>query len=123
MANILIIEDDSFINGYYCKVFEQNGHNCTIVTTSSDAISSIRGNHYDLIILDLYLETDENGLDFIQLAQKIYIKLPPIILITSVNSPKIHSKFYEYGVVKCLLKPVTKSDLLDLINIYLKENI
>ena len=55
MANILVVEDDRYINDVVVRDLKLVGHSCTPVYNGTDAVKTASDNSYDLILLDVLL--------------------------------------------------------------------
>jgi two-component system cell cycle response regulator len=75
-----------------------------------DAISLIRGNHFDLVLLDLMLPDSKGINTFI----KLHYQFPeiPVVVITSLNDSELGIKAAQLGAQDYLIKGEINSDLL-----------
>ena len=99
MSRILIVEDDRKIAQLESDYLESNGYETKIIEDGKKALSELKTNHYDLILLDLMLPgcSGYEGVDVIRglgLGADDYITKPfdPSQLVARVRS---HLKRYE----------------------------
>ena len=109
-AKILIVEDDSML----CTVFEMfldelGYHHCGTVASGEDALAHCETNSPDLILMDIHLAGNIDGVDT---AKEIFQKYNiPIIYISGdsdVNTVKRAVLKNSYGF---MTKPVYKNSL------------
>jgi DNA-binding response OmpR family regulator len=88
MSKILIIEDETIISFGYRLQLERMGFEVIgTARSSAEAEELLRNERPDLIIMDIYLKGEKNGLE---LAQEIHGSDPiPIIFLTASTKPEI----------------------------------
>ncbi len=114
---ILWIEDDAGNLRGLIRPMEKKGCRITIALTEEQALEALDNGIFDLILLDLIIEsglsTEEpiNESDYarvgVRLAEEILIKRKinvPIIVISVVNDPKIMNRLLDMGIKKFLHK-------------------
>lgn len=115
MARILMVDDDQDLLESGKMILESGGHQVTTAFTASSAEKLIDTREFDLIFLDIMMESPDDG---INLARKLKTKglKVPIVMMSAVS----RVTGYNYG--KCdetlpcaafLEKPVTPKGLLD----------
>jgi CheY-like chemotaxis protein len=115
MARILMVDDDQDLLESGKMILESGGHQVTTALTAPSAEKLIDTQKFDLIFLDIMMESLDDG---INLARKLKIKgvKVPIVMMSAVS----RVTGYNYG--KCdealpcsgfLEKPVTPKGLLD----------
>ncbi len=67
MANILVVEDDRYINDVVVRDLKLVGHSCTPVYNGIDAVKDASENPYDLMLLDVLLP----GIDGFEVIKRI----------------------------------------------------
>ena len=107
---ILIVEDDKML----CAIFEMfimqlNYELIGISQTGNEAIELCKLNKPDVILMDIHLEGDINGIETSKKIHKLY-NIPVIFVTSDIEEDTIKSAIYEntYGF---LMKPVYKSTL------------
>lgn len=114
--NILIVEDDKVLSLMLQKMVERIGHNVSaIIAEGSKAVDyAINNENCDLILMDIMLEDNLDGIEAYKLisAQK---KIP-VIYITGNSDPLNLERANEYGYHDYMIKPVVYDDLENSIN-------
>ena len=113
---LLILDDDEISRFYISYVYK----NIAIVDTADDADSAIikaTNIFYDIIILDIGLKSELNGVDVLKEIRKLpgYDKIP-IIAFTAFALPGDKEKFLAEGFDDYLAKPIVKEDLYDMVD-------
>lgn len=106
MASILIVEDEKAINELVKRNLQLVGHHCTSVFDGITAISELKRESYDLIILDIMLP-GLDGFDVIKQANKT-----PTIFLTAKESLSDRMKGFSLGADDYLVKPFEMLELL-----------
>ena len=89
-AQILIVEDNFIIADNLRSILVNSGYHVTgIVNKISEAQDSIRDQKPDLVLLDIHLENEEDGINFSFELQKLSI---PFVFVTSYADKKTISK-------------------------------
>lgn len=106
---ILVVEDDSDINGLLCKVLIQNGYEVRGAYSGSEAKMCIEQFEYDLIILDLMLP-GVSGEELIKEIRKNYFM--PIIVSSAKTSTEDKISVLKLGADDFIIKPFDINELL-----------
>lgn len=107
--NILVIEDDIFVQQLIGHVLESASHKVTLSSTAAQGSSLFSSGHYDLVILDLNLP-DEDGLTVArQFRSRSDI---PIIVLSGRSEKASRISALEIGVDDYLVKPTDPQELL-----------
>lgn len=117
---ILIVEDDVFTARIISKMLTNREFIVTdIITKSSDVIDSIDKNPPDIILMDITLEGE---LDGIEIAHKIKDKYNiPIIYLTADSSEETIRRAKITGPFGYLIKPINEKILITTIEITLQK--
>ena len=113
---ILILDDDDISRFYISYVYK----NIAIVDTADDADSAIiKATHifYDIVILDIGLKGELNGIDVLKAIRQLpgYDKIP-IIAFTAFAMPGDKEKFLSEGFDDYIAKPIVKEDLFEMVD-------
>lgn len=106
---ILVVEDDSDINGLLCKILIQNGYDVRGAYSGSEAKMCIEQFEYDLIILDLMLP-GVSGEELIKEIRKNYFM--PIIVSSAKTSTEDKIFVLKLGADDFIIKPFDINELL-----------
>jgi CheY-like chemotaxis protein len=115
----VLVADDSLGNQVQTRILlNKLGFEVTLVDNGRQAINAIGNAQYDLIVMDILMLVKE-GREVVQLlrSQSIYT---PIIALTAEAIPQDRDKCMETGCHDFLSKPITSSELLKIIDKYLK---
>ena len=113
---ILLIEDnpgDSYLIEEHLEEFANFSYELKIVETLDEALSVLKKQPFDVILLDLELP-DSCGINtFLNIHNKN--PLIPIIILTGLNDEKIRSYALKKGAQDFLVKGKTEGSLLECI--------
>ncbi|MBL0126533.1 MAG: response regulator [Flavobacteriales bacterium] len=114
MKKILIIEDETIISFSYRLQLERMGFDVIGTARSSEeAEELLRDQRPDLIIMDIYLKGEKNGLE---LAQQIHQKDPiPVLFLTASTKPEVVTAIRELKDCQYLSKPINSDSLEDVL--------
>jgi two-component system, OmpR family, response regulator len=116
---ILIVEDDAIIVTFMQRVLKSSGYFVTAVRTGKDAFEKVQTTYYNLVLLDIGLP-DMTGTEILK---KIRETNHDIIVIMITGHPHIDSSIdsVNQGADGYLVKPISKQDLVDIIEEKLKQ--
>lgn len=119
MKKILIIEDEELTREMYVKKLKEEGFKLFEAITTEEAEEVLAKEKIDLIILDILLPK-ENGLDFLERAEKEGKKLPKVIVLSNLEGDEYRKRAKLLGVKAYFLKTnYTPSEIVGLIKKYL----
>jgi CheY-like chemotaxis protein len=120
-ANILVVEDDANVAAVLEARLESFGYDvCDIASTGPRAIECALQHHPDLILMDILLEGDMNG---IEAADKIAEKSDvPIIFLTCLNDPAVLERAISTNPYGYIVKPYDNAALKSSIEISLLKH-
>ena len=115
MKKVLIIEDEAIISFGYKLQLEQLGMEVICTARSSDEAKALLAyERPDVIIMDVYIKGDQNGLE---LARQIHETDPiPVIFLTASNKPEVVEGIRALKGCHYLLKPIDTDSLTGLLN-------
>jgi len=105
---ILIVDDDEVTLIAFKKLFSTPNIEVKTVENIENALESLRGVKYDVVIADLRLTgtKGEEGLDILKYAKK-HAPLTRLILITGYGNPDIRERSKQLGIDHYFEKPVS----------------
>jgi DNA-binding response OmpR family regulator len=116
-TNILIIEDDKFMNETLCEVLESENYNVDSAMSALEGISLINNNphKYDVLVLDYNLQHIQgiNGIDIFNIARDKNSGVKAIMVSAYGKESEIKNKALNSGISVFLDKPFLINDLLD----------
>ena len=118
MKNILIVEDETIISFGYRLQLEKMGFDVIGSARSADeAREQLQLQRPDLIIMDIYLKGDQNGLD---LAREIHQSDPiPVLFLTASTQPDMVAGIEALEGCSYLTKPINSDALMETLQTFL----
>ena len=109
-ARILIVEDESIIALETQESLKTLGYEiCAIVNSGADAIKNIDEKQADLILMDIHLKGDIDGIETAEIIQSNHHI--PIIFLTAFSDERVLDRAKRTKPYGYLLKPFKKQDL------------
>jgi len=113
---VLIIEDESIVGIHIKRTVISMGHQVvTVVKNSSDALRAAQENRIDLVISDINIDGDIDGIECCQILQNRYGI--PVIFITAYRDVDTLKKASSVESVGYLIKPFREDELETVINL------
>ena len=111
MARILIAEDDVAVQSFVSRALEHRGHEVTAVDDGVQALETLGGNEFDLLITDIVMP----GLDGIGLALKVARDLPslPVLLMSGYSVERQRAHNLDELICRVVPKPFTLKEICD----------
>ena len=122
-TKILIIEDETIVALDIKRIVKNLGYEVTdTVTNFESAINSVEKNRPDIILSDINLNSDKNGIDIIETIQKK--DFIPTIYITAYSDELTIQRAIKTNPMGYILKPFRKEDIKSalLLTIYKLQN-
>jgi len=112
-AKILVLEDEAIVAQDLASILEVNGYKVVGITASGrGAVELAKANPPDLLIMDINVQGDLNGIESTLVIQAQRTSPIPVIFLSAFpakNFPLIHAVYpYSY-----LTKPIISDELLD----------
>jgi DNA-binding NtrC family response regulator len=120
MEKILIIDDDEGLNHFLGRFFKRKGYAVTICLSGEQAIRTVSGENFDLILLD-YKMPGLNGLDTLTKIREGQVKTP-IIITTAYGSTDTAIEAMKRGAYDYLSKPFERQELSRIVSEGLELN-
>lgn len=110
-GRILVVEDEDAIAAFVATALEREGYAVTRVRTGREALSHVQGSAPDLVLLDLMLPGDVDGLQVCQAIRRsdAYV---PIIMVTAKDEDVDKVVGLELGADDYITKPFNTRELL-----------
>lgn len=111
---VLIVEDCHIQSTVVKKMLESENFTVTAVCRSSeDAIASVKIDQPDIILMDIFIEGEVNGVDTMKKIRESYPI--PVIFITALTKSDLHDEASGMKTAQLLAKPISKEELLSTI--------
>jgi two-component system sensor histidine kinase/response regulator len=118
---ILVVEDNHFNQKLMAILLKKMGCSFEIVSNGHDAVSKVRSNKYDIILMDIQMPLMD-GFSATQIISKELQVTTPIIALTARAFNDDRQKCLESGMVDFLVKPVDVTQLRKKIETWAKQN-
>ena len=117
---ILIVEDELIIaNDIRGYLSDENYEITSVVLTGEDAINMARQNMPDLVIMDILLHGNMNGIEAAEEISKI--RKIPIIFVSAYSHEEIIKQILSDIDYEYILKPFQAFELIDKVNSLLEK--
>ncbi len=114
---ILIIEDDVYINTMLQELLTTNGYKATSAFSGTEALMCIERQKFDLILLDLMLP----GKSGQSVLEEIKPKSIPIIAVSAIDNTETKIELLQAGADDYITKPFDNRELLARIDVQLRR--
>jgi DNA-binding response OmpR family regulator len=119
---ILAVDDDATALGALRQILVQKGYDVTTAPNGQDALTALRNNAFDLVILDVSMP----GLSGYEVCRKIRqedkTRDLPVIFLTAKGMLVDMTEGEEAGSDLYLVKPVLATKLLNMVGMFLSED-
>jgi len=119
--NIVIAEDDAIIKMYLVQLLEGAGHKIVgTAATGKGVIAEVDDNKPDILLLDIGLKGDLDGIETAIVVQKEFST--PLIFISG-NSDRLRNEVQNTNIepVATFVKPIDEQTLLDVLKDFSAE--
>ena len=115
-AHILVADDDKILQNFLSKALTDQGHKCTCVDNGRQALSFLKQNRPNLIILDNDMP-EMNGIEALKnIKDDKNLKAIPIVMLTRNVDDKTIISTMASGIQEYLTKPFEMGNLVKTIN-------
>lgn len=101
--NLLVVEDNRINQTVTKKIIEKNNANCDIAENGEEAVSKVKNNTYDLVLMDINMPL-KNGMDATR-EIRLFNKNIPIVALTAVEIEEMRFKIFDSGMNDIIIKP------------------
>jgi CheY-like chemotaxis protein len=110
--NVLIVEDDKVLSLMLTRMIEKMGFSIAAVSSNgNDAVQKALLLKPDLILMDIMLDDDTDGIDAARNIKQ-HLKDVPVIYITGNSDKANRDRANEVGYHDYLIKPLIFDDLV-----------
>jgi len=121
-ARILVVEDESIAALFEREILERAGYEVTgVVKYGEEAIEKAGQSHPDLVLMDINLKGEMNGIEAAGIIYKRYGI--PSIFVTAYSHKEVTSIFRVQGIVDTMQKPLQEEEVKNRIESVLKLRI
>lgn len=101
---VLIVEDDSFLQGLVSRKLNSEGHNVFIAGSSADVFRVLQHQKVDLILLDLLLPRVDGFEILKQLRENEDTAKTPVIVFSNLSEEKDIKRAQDLGISAFMIK-------------------
>lgn len=109
---MLIVEDNEDVTDAMRILFEHNGYRVSSASNIGEAVQIGVHDTPEVVLLDVSLHDDEDGLEIIARWKECGVALPRILALTGHADEATWSRCAAAGCEAVLLKPVPSADLV-----------
>lgn len=123
MKRILVVEDELSISNLIVYNLSQAGYQVATAYDGTEAIRLLDELYPHLITLDLLLPLQSGWqvLNAVRHHARKQIASVPVIVLSALGGPKLRNELVQNGVMHCLGKPFSVTELCILVNSLLVE--
>lgn len=119
--SVLIMEDETDAAEMFAEMMRVSGYNVLKTFSSKPALSLIREQRPDVVILDVMMP-DISGLDVLRdMRNDVLLTHIPVIIVSAKGMPADIQEGLDAGANKYLTKPVSFRDLKDAVEDVLRR--
>ena len=109
-ARILIIDDEQDHAEVMCEALSREGYECFLGHSLADARREMKRRRHDVIVTDLRMDGDRDGLEVLADSRQLSPP-PPVILVTAVNDVPTSKEALRGGAYDYVVKPLDLDDI------------
>ncbi|MGH9923303.1 MAG: response regulator [Nitrososphaerales archaeon] len=123
MKQIFVVDDNKDITDLMKLMLESSGYSCVTSNSGSEALSLMRNNIFDLVLLDMAMP-EVTGIDVLDKVNEDPANTRNRIVLFTASSltDSDIENFKKRGALDCIRKPITKTKLLETISKCLGSN-
>jgi DNA-binding NtrC family response regulator len=113
-SKVLVVDDLKSMRCTLGGILEDEGHRVVTAENGYQAIESVKGNHFDVIFMDIKMP----GMNGVQAFSEIK-RLDPkvtVIMMTAYDEKDLAEKALKRGACTCLYKPFDMEQVLSLVD-------
>ncbi len=123
MAKILIVEDDQFLREFYQELLTEEGYLIDAAADGEVALSKLKDNEYDLVLLDIMLPK-KDGVQILRDLKATPAKKAnvTIVVLTNLGQDAVIKECFDLGAEGYLIKSAMNPDqVLQEVKSYLQK--
>ncbi len=108
-ARVLVIDDEQDHAEVMCEALNRKGYACDLGHSLDDAKKALRRKRYDVIVTDLRMDGERDGLEVLRMVKQGEWPAP-VILVTAVNDVPTSKQALAEGAYDYIVKPLDLDD-------------
>ncbi|HBE40621.1 MAG TPA: response regulator [Bacteroidales bacterium] len=117
---ILICEDNKLALKTISVVLEREGFEPVTADNGTDAITLLKNNLYDMVIVDIHLPY-HSGLELVEYLRSDLKLKTPVLIVSAFSDPQMQRQAAELGIDGYIVKPFNPTELINKIRTILKN--
>jgi DNA-binding NtrC family response regulator len=109
-SRIFLIDDEELVISMLARVLKKEGYETRVQTSAADAVNNIASWHPDLVLLDIHLDEDVDGIQILQQIKKEEIDTQ-VVMLTADDRAETAIKAMKLGAVDYLTKPFNSEEV------------
>ena len=109
-AHILLFEDDDTLAGLLARVLRTEGYTVDVLDTVDAMPAAAKLQKYDVVLSDIHLANDTNGLDVLKRVREVTDTIP-VLLMTAFADVEGAMNAVSLGAYDYLAKPIDPTEL------------
>src|SRR3982751_5446816 len=105
-SNLLIVDDEEDHAQVMCEALQRLGHRCDVTYNLAEAHQRMDKKTYDVIVTDLVMDGRRDGLEVLDLSQRIQDPPPPVIMVTAHGDIPTCKQALSQGAYDYITKPL-----------------
>ncbi|MDX2494767.1 MAG: response regulator, partial [Desulfuromusa sp.] len=119
-GRILLLDDDELIISMLARALYKEGYETQLLHSSVGAVEKIMDWQPDMMLLDIELGEELNGLDILRMLHDEYVKFP-VVMLTGDDSSESAIRALRYGASDYLHKPFNVEEVKIVVGRILKN--
>jgi CheY-like chemotaxis protein len=112
---VLIVEDDVEQSSIF-KIFLEKSCDADVANDSETALHFVQHNEYDVILMDINLGEDINGLELAKIIKNNHnFKKSEVVAVTAYAQEKERNEILQNGIEHYISKPFSRNELIKLV--------
>jgi DNA-binding LytR/AlgR family response regulator len=121
VMNILIVEDEDLYADQLEMLVEKMGYHCSGITDNSvDALALVARNRPDVLLMDVHIQGDYDGIELTQMIRKEFPYIP-VVFITSMTDDMTFRRASRTGRIQFIVKPFSDLQLQRAIELAIQD--
>ena len=108
-TRVLVIDDEQDHAEVMCEALDRKGYACDLGHSLDDAKKALRRKRYDVVVTDLRMDGERDGLEVLRTVRQSEWPAP-VILVTAVNDVPTSKQALAEGAYDYIVKPLDLDD-------------
>ncbi len=109
-GRIFLIDDEELVVSMLARVLKKEGYETRVQTSAADAVNNIASWHPDLVLLDIHLDEDIDGIQILQQIKNEEIDTQ-VVMLTADDRAETAIKAMKLGAADYLTKPFNSEEV------------